>query len=43
MDKEVWHMNTMGYYSAIKENEVESIVSDVDELRVVIQSEVIKI
>ena len=38
--KEMWHMYTMGYYSAIKRNEIELFVVRWMDLESVIQSEV---
>ena len=40
MDKEVWYIYTMEYYSAIKRNEIESFVETWMDLQTVIQSEV---
>ena len=40
MDKEVWYIYTMEYYSAIKRNEIESFVVTWMDLETVIQSEV---
>ena len=40
MDKEVWYIYTMEYYSAIKRNKFESVVVSLMKLEPVIQSEV---
>ena len=40
MDKEVWYIYTMEYYSAIKRNEIGSFVETWMDLETVIQSEV---
>ena len=40
MDKELWYIYTMEYYSAIKRNEIESFVETWMDLEIVIQSEV---
>ena len=40
MDKEVWHIYTMEYYSAIKRNVIELFVVRWMDLETVIQSEV---
>ena len=38
--KKMWHIYTMGYYSAIKRNEIESFVETWMDLETVIQCEV---
>ena len=38
MDKEVWYIYTMEYYSAIKRNEIESFVETWMDLETVIES-----
>ena len=38
--KKMWHISTMGYYSAIKRNEIELFVRRWMDLEFVIQSEV---
>ena len=40
MDKEVWYIYTMEYYSAIKSNTVESVLITWVSLEPIIQSEV---
>ena len=40
MDKEVWHIYTMEYYSAIKRNAFESVLMRWMNLEPIIQSEV---
>ena len=40
MDKEVWYIYTMEYYSAIKRNEIELFIMRWIDLESVIQSEV---
>jgi len=40
MDKEVWHIYTMEYYSAIKRNAFESVLMRWINLEPIIQSEV---
>ena len=40
MDKELWYIDTMEYYSAIKRNEFESVLVRWMNLEPVIQSEV---
>ena len=40
MDKELWYIYTMDYYSAIKRNKIESFVETWMDLETVIQSEV---
>ena len=40
MDKEVWYIHTMGYYSAIKRNTFESVLMRWMNLEPIIQSEV---
>ena len=40
MDKEVWYIYTMGYYSAIKRNVSESVLVRWMDLELIIQSEV---
>ena len=40
MDKDIWHMYTMEYFSAIKWNEIELFVVSCMDLEFVIQSEV---
>ena len=40
IDKEVWYIYTMEYYSAIKRNEIGSFVETWMDLETVIQSEV---
>ena len=42
MDKEVWYIYTMEYYSAIKKNAFESVLMSWMKLEPVIQSEVIQ-
>ena len=40
MDKKVWYIYTMEYYSAIKKNSFESVLMRWKKLEVIIQSEV---
>ena len=40
MDKELWYIYTMEYYSAIKRNEIESFLETWMDLETVIQTEV---
>ena len=40
MDKEVWYIHTMEYYSAIKRNAFESVLTRWMDLEPIIQSEV---
>ena len=40
MEKKIWHIYTMGYYSAIKRNQTELFVVRWMDLETVIQSEV---
>ena len=40
MDKEVWYIYTMEYYSAIKRNTIESVLMRWMNLEAIIQSEV---
>ena len=42
MDKKVWHIYTMEYYSAIKKNAFESVLMRWMKLEPIIQSEVRK-